>query len=72
MLIVTPYVVAEAEGNIPNLPAIAISQCTALQPQLQVMDDVFTIDRPAVFGPAKDRFILFSALAWADLLLTLD
>jgi hypothetical protein len=36
------------------------------------MDDVFTLDRPVVFEPAKDRPILFGALAWADLLLTLD
>jgi hypothetical protein len=36
------------------------------------MDDVFTLDRPAVFPVTKDRPILFSALAWADVLLTLD
>ena len=36
------------------------------------MDDVLTIDRPVLFEAAKDRPILFSALAWADLLLTLD
>jgi len=36
------------------------------------MEDVLTLDRPAAFGPAKDRPILFSALAWADVLLTLD
>ena len=31
-----------------------------------------TIDKPAVFPVNKDRPILFSALAWADVLLTLD
>jgi hypothetical protein len=36
------------------------------------MDDVFTLDRPVVFGPSKDRPVLFGALAWADVLLTLD
>jgi hypothetical protein len=36
------------------------------------MDDVFTLDRPIVFAPAKDRPILFGALAWSDVLLTLD
>jgi hypothetical protein len=36
------------------------------------MDDVLTLDRPAVFPVRKDRPILFSALAWADILLTLD
>jgi hypothetical protein len=30
------------------------------------------MDRPAVFGPAKDRPILFAAAAWARVLLTLD
>lgn len=39
---------------------------------LEVTHDVFTVNRPAVFGPAKDRPIHFSALAWADVLLTLD
>jgi hypothetical protein len=33
---------------------------------------VFTLDRPVVFEPAKDRPILLGALAWADVLLTLD
>jgi hypothetical protein len=36
------------------------------------MDDVLTLDRPAVFLAGKDRPILFSAMAWADILLTLD
>jgi hypothetical protein len=36
------------------------------------MDDVLTLDHPAVFPVGKDRPILFSALAWADILLTLD
>jgi hypothetical protein len=30
------------------------------------------MDRPAVFGPAKDRPVLFTAAAWAQVLLTLD
>ena len=34
--------------------------------------DVWTMDRPAVFGPAKDRPVLFTAAAWAEVLLTLD
>lgn len=37
-----------------------------------MFDDILTVDRPVVFSPAKDRPILFSALAWADALLTLD
>jgi hypothetical protein len=34
--------------------------------------DVWTVDRPAVFGSAKDRPVLFTAAAWAEVLLTLD
>jgi len=36
------------------------------------MDDILTLDRPVVFSAGKDRPVLFSALAWADVLLTLD
>jgi hypothetical protein len=36
------------------------------------MDDVLTLDLAAVFPVHKDRPILFSALAWAEVLLTLD
>jgi hypothetical protein len=43
-----------------------------LRRQVTIEDDVLTLDRPAIFTPAKDRPILFSALAWADVLLTLD
>ena len=71
-LIVTSYVIAEVDANLPGLDPAATAQWHALRLQLTVNYDVFTIDRPAVFGPAKDRPILFSALAWADVLLTLD
>jgi hypothetical protein len=37
-----------------------------------VVRDVWTMDRPAVFSPAKDRPVLFTAAAWAEILLTLD
>lgn len=43
-----------------------------LRNRLQLVDDVLTIDKPAVFPVTKDRPILFSALATADVLLTLD
>jgi predicted nucleic acid-binding protein len=71
-LMVTAYVIEEVETNLPALPIEAATRWQRLRPTLKLVDDVFTIDRPAVFGPAKDRPILFSALAWADLLLTLD
>ena len=72
MLVVTPYVIAEVEANLSDLPPIASATWNELRAQLELREDIFTIDRPAVFGPAKDRPILFGALAWADVLLTLD
>lgn len=71
-LIATPYVVAEVPRNLPDFPPSASGSWARLRPAILVMDDVLTIDRPAVFQAAKDRPILFSALAWADVLLTLD
>jgi hypothetical protein len=72
VLVVTPYVCDEVTRNLDKLPATATDVWAVLLPRLVVMPDIWTVDRPAVFGPAKDRPILFSALAWADVLLTLD
>jgi hypothetical protein len=71
-LIVTSYVIAEVEANLPDLGSEAQGEWKRLREQLELRDDIFTLDRPTIFGPAKDRPILFSALAWADVLLTLD
>ena len=71
-LIATAYAVEEVRRNLSRFPASADGEWTRLRGALLMMDDVFTVDRPAVFAPAKDRAILFSALAWADVLLTLD
>ena len=71
--IVTPYVMEEVTRNLSRVPTPdATTVWVWLHPTLTVMPDVFTVDRPVVFGPAKDRPILFGALAWADVLLTLD
>ncbi len=71
VLVSTPYALEEALRNLPDFPPSASAEWARLRPALLVMDDVFTLDRPAVFRAAKDRPILFSALAWADILLTL-
>jgi hypothetical protein len=71
-LIATPYGLEEVFRNLPDLAPSASAGWGALRPALLIMDDVLTLDRPAVFHVAKDRPILFSALAWADVLLTLD
>lgn len=72
VLMVTPYVIGEVLNNLPDLPAAATAQWAGLRADLLVLDDVLTVDRPVVFPAAKDRPILFSALAWADVLLTRD
>jgi hypothetical protein len=58
--------------NLPDMPRSASTEWARLRPEILIMDDVLTLDRPAVFPAAKDRPILFSALAWADVLITLD
>lgn len=71
-VIATPYVIEEVLRNLGRLDATASADWAALRTQMLVLDDVLTLDRPSVFEPAKDRPVLFSAVAWADVLLTLD
>ena len=72
IVVATPYVIDEVLRNLPDLPPAATIDWPGLRSELVIVDDVVTLDRPVVFGPSKDRPILFSALAWADVLLTLD
>ena len=72
ILVTTPYAIEEVVRNLSNFPASASADWARLRPQLLILDDVLTVDRPAVFPVGKDRPILFSALAWSDILLTLD
>lgn len=72
VLIATPYTIEEVVRNLPGLPPAATADWVRLRPALLLMDDVLTLDRPTIFERTKDRPILFSALAWADVLLTLD
>jgi len=71
-LLTTPCVIEEVLLNLPELSASATAEWARLRLELALVDDVWTLDRAAVFEPAKDRPILFSALAWSDILLTLD
>jgi predicted nucleic acid-binding protein len=72
ILIATPYVIQEITRNLPACPKNAAVSWPNFYTQLQLADDILSFDRPAVFSPAKDRPILFSAFAYADVLLTLD
>jgi predicted nucleic acid-binding protein len=71
-LLTTPYVLHEVEHNLAGLGDSAQAAWPRFQELLEVRNDILTLNRPAVFGPSKDRPILFSALAWADILITLD
>ena len=68
----TPYVIEEVARNLPKFPPEATAEWARLRPRLRMRDNILTLDRPVVFPAGKDRPILFGAVAWADVLLTLD
>ena len=72
ILVSVPYALLEVTKNLADFPPAAAHEWARLRPMLLVMKNVLTVNRPVVFHAGKDRPILFSALAWADILLTLD
>jgi hypothetical protein len=58
--------------NLGKLPGTAAIDWQIIADRLRLVRDVWTSDRPAVFGVAKDHPVLCTAAAWADVLLTLD
>lgn len=68
----TPFVVNEVERNLELLSVEARQNWIKFRSFIYVAEDILTIELPSVFASAKDKPILFSALAWADVLLTLD
>jgi hypothetical protein len=70
-LLSSDYVFGEVEANLGALPSGA-GAWPNLREKLQKVPDVLTLEWPAVFAPARDRPILFTAMAWAEVLLTLD
>jgi len=71
-LVSSGYSVAEVTRNLGKLSGNAAVEWQSVASRLRMVRDVWTNDRPAVFGVAKDRPVLFTAAAWADVLLTLD
>ena len=67
-LVSSPWAVGEVLRNLPDLPP----EAAGAWPQLQGRLAVVVINRPVLFAASKDRPILLSALAAADVLLTLD
>lgn len=58
-LITTPYAVAEVVRNLAGFSASVTAEWLRLRDRLALVDDVVTIDKPAVFPVNKDRPILF-------------
>ncbi len=68
----SPYVVTEVSRNLSKLPTAATGEWARLRQQLDLVDDIVSLNLPVVFPASKDRPILFTALAWSNVLLTLD
>lgn len=58
--------------NLDGKPAEASDIWRKLRAKVTVEDDVLTFDWPLVFEVTKDKPVLCTALACADILLTLD
>lgn len=58
--------------NLADKPPEAARAWVSLRSKAPVENDELTFDWPIVFEAAKDKPVLFSALACADVLLTLD
>jgi predicted nucleic acid-binding protein len=71
-LLYSPYVRSEVNAILTFLDSNALPSWQALSENLNLVDDSLVMDWPVVFSPAKDRPILFTALAYADILLILD
>ena len=66
------WVIRETERNLDKLGGEAAKSWEKLKPELYLMADVVSIDRALVFPVPKDRPVLVTALAWADVFVTLD
>ena len=71
-LLASPWVVGETVRNLPKLPPAATGEWSRLRPHLVIVDDVVSLDRALVFPVSKDKPVLLSALASANVLPTLD
>ena len=71
-LLVSPWVLREVRLNLADKSIQAARVWTALRLLLEIEDDELTFDWPVAFEKSKDKPVLFSALACADVLLTLD
>jgi predicted nucleic acid-binding protein len=71
-LLASPWVRDEVEKNLAKFPFVTTAAWVGIRSKISLVDDVVSINRPLVFSATKDRPVLITALAWADVLLTLD
>ncbi|MFM8981443.1 MAG: DNA-binding protein, partial [Spartobacteria bacterium] len=71
-LMVSSWVMREMRENLAGLPHPATHTWLDLKDRLVVEDDELTFDWPLLFQVTKDKPVLCTALACADVLLTLD
>jgi predicted nucleic acid-binding protein len=71
-LLASPWVRNEVEKNLGKFPFDTTAAWVGIRSKISLVDDVVSIDRALVFPASKDRPVLITALAWADILLTLD
>lgn len=71
-LIASPWVLGEVTRNLAKLTVTAATEWVRLRRQLVLVDDLVSLDRALVFPVSKDRPVLVTALASAEVLLTLD
>ena len=71
-LTASPWVRNEIEKNLSKFPFESTATWVGLRSRISLVDDVVSIDRALVFPASKDRPVLITALAWSDVLLTLD
>ena len=71
-LVVSPWVLREVRKNLADKSAEASRAWASLRAGVTIEEDELTFDWPLVFDVTKDKPILCTALACADVLLTLD
>jgi hypothetical protein len=69
--LISPWVLREVRENLRNRPE-AVREWKSLRRSISIEKDEFIFDWPLVFEIAKDKPVLVTALACADVLLTLD
>lgn len=71
-IVASPYVFAEVESSLPDLPTSWMTEWHGLRSRFRLVPDVLTLPHSVVFSAAKDKPVLFSAFASAEILIVLD